>query len=148
MTKPKPDKKILIQQLSSFLQEQQDVVFAYVFGSFANHDRFRDIDIGIYRANETDLLAAGLLKTELEQLVAYPVDIIQINKLTESNPGLAFDMITTGHLIINNDPSLQQAFQEKVLKVYYDTTYLRNQVSDAFRKRLDTNKFGHRNYVE
>jgi uncharacterized protein len=148
MTKSKSNKEAIIQQLSSFFKEEKNVVFAYLFGSFVTHDRFRDIDIGIYYMHEAGLLESGLLKTELEQLVSYPVDIIQINKLTESNPELAFDMITAGRLLISKDPSLHQAYKEKVLVVYYDTAFLRNQVNETFRKRLDTNKFGYRNYVE
>lgn len=136
-----------MQQISFFLQEQQDVVFAYLFGSFVNHERFRDIDIGIYCENEADLLASGLLKTDLEQLVSYPIDIIQINKLTENNPELAFGMVTSGRLVITKDVVLHQAYKERVLAVYYDTVFLRKQVGDAFRKRMETNKFGYRNYV-
>lgn len=148
MSKSKPDKEVIIQQVLSVLHDHENVVFAYLFGSFVTQDRYRDIDIGIYFESKVDLLTIGLLKTELEQHIRCPVDIIQINKLTERNPELAFDMVTSGRQVINKDPKLHRGYKEKVFRAYYDTAFLRILVNDAFGKRLETNKFGYRNYVE
>lgn len=128
------------------LSRQKDMVFAYLFGSFMNRDKYRDIDIGIYMDPYPELIHFGRIQTELDDRLKPRVDLVLLNDIPDKNPALGYELLTGGILLLNRNPVLHTAFKSKVFRYYFDTAYLRDTIGKALIRRLESNKFGMRNY--
>jgi len=42
------EKEVLTGKVSNILKAKQNILFAYIFGSFISRDSFKDIDVGIF----------------------------------------------------------------------------------------------------
>ncbi|MGQ9645782.1 MAG: nucleotidyltransferase domain-containing protein [Thermodesulfobacteriota bacterium] len=64
------DKQKMLKLLGKALDEDDKVVFAYLYGSFVKGEFFRDIDIGIYVKNpeENPFVISSDLKTLLSRI--------------------------------------------------------------------------------
>lgn len=96
----------IIQAISTSLKKRQEVIFAYLFGSFIDPEMpfFRDIDVGIfikpfspYKAIELEIELSEEIGKAIKR--SYPVDVIVINNL---NPLFARKVIT-GKLLFTKD---------------------------------------------
>ena len=139
-----------IEQIRSNIQEyflnREEINFVYLFGSFVTAASFRDIDIAAHFKEVPSLIDFGLMKTELEERISLPIDLVKLNQLPGKNPLLAYEIVTDGELILNNDPLSHTKYKLTCLHHYHDTRYLREQMDGAFKKRLDLGHFGKRNY--
>ena len=85
------------------LASHTEIVFAYLFGSIWETERFKDIDVGVYVAemqDHTDPLAYAIsLSLELERRTGYPVDVILMN----TAPDHLIHTISKGRIILNRD---------------------------------------------
>lgn len=99
----------IIQVIDTCLQKKDEVVFAYLFGSFIDPEMpfFRDIDVGIF-IDPFSTNKAIELEIELSEEIggainrSYPVDVLIINNL---NPLFARKIIT-GKLLFTKDEGL------------------------------------------
>ncbi len=122
-------------------------MFAYLYGSFHQKERYRDIDVGIYMDPEPDLLKVGEMTSELNKKTRQEIDLVMMNRLPARNPELAFQIVSRGKLLFTRDEQAHNLYKEKTLKIYYDTAYLRKQIKQAFDKRIEEGKFGERDYA-
>ena len=122
------------------------MVFAYLFGSVLEHDRCRDIDVGIYMREGVDLLNLGGMQTGLDEQFDHSIDLIPINNLPKKKPVLAFNIAVKGTLLFTRDEELQVEYKKKAMMQYYDTAPLREMMDEAFDKRLRAGKFGERDF--
>ncbi len=141
------NKQSLKSTIKRALSERNDVIFAYVFGSFVKSDQFRDIDIAVFTRIEPDLLQIGELQAKLEAETKMAVDLTELNGLFKKSPLFAFKIVTEGELLLNNNVQQHDDYKTKVLLRYYDTAPLREKMNNAFKKRLEKGKFGERNYA-
>ncbi|MFN3739603.1 MAG: nucleotidyltransferase domain-containing protein [Thermodesulfovibrionales bacterium] len=97
----------IIQKVSTCLQKRQEVIFAYLFGSFIDPEMpgFRDIDVGIFikpyssnRAIELEIELSEEIGKAIKR--SYPVDVVVINEL---NPLFARKVITGKFLFTKNE---------------------------------------------
>ena len=119
-TLPNKQKEKLIVQIFSYLtQHYEEVVAAYLFGSFVKSESFSDIDTGLIMRSEPDqpLNFELTLENQLEKIVKYPVDVRILNKAP-----LAFsqNVFRTGRVILDRDPNFRADLQGKILKEYFD----------------------------
>lgn len=132
--------------LKDFFSEKTQVIFVYLFGSFVKRERYRDLNIGVYMKPLPDLIQQGKLESELEELVPMRIDLILLNETPEKNPAFAYEVLTEGELLVNKNPALHTNFKSKAFRYYFDTAYLRENINQAFQKRLESGNFGMRNY--
>ena len=120
------------------METRDFIEFALLFGSFARgrETPLSDVDIGIYLSRSIDLLVLGRLIAELEQIIGRNVDVLVLNDLLTRNPDLAYQVISSGEIIMCRNPSVYAGFKTRVILSYLDTTYLRDMVSRAFMERL------------
>ena len=80
--------KKLIDKIGKTLQKNANVIFAYLYGSFTKAEKFRDIDIAVYTADESDTLSiVADLKISLSRETGIPpdfFDIQTINRIPEN----------------------------------------------------------------
>ena len=135
-----------ISIIRDYLEGRDEVQFAYLFGSFVTGERFRDIDIAIFTDRQIDLLTLGTMKTELRENTGQHVDLVLLNTTMGNHPVMAFQIMTKGKPLMVKNAEQHTQTKKKVLLTYFDTKWLREEVNNAFTKRLKSGKFGQRNY--
>lgn len=118
------EKEKIISAIKDRLEKYNEIIFAYVFGSFIDNDSpfFRDIDIGVY-VNEDVISQKQFidytmnLSLELESLFKrYPVDVVVMNNA----PLSLASKITQGELLFVKDEELWGDFVTRVWSLYHD----------------------------
>lgn len=140
-------RKAIQVKITDYLSKQQDVMFAYLFGSFVDQDRYRDIDVGIYLDPYPDLIRLGSLQAALDKLLkGRNVDLVLLNDVPQKKPTLGFQVVNRGKLLLNNNRSLHNDFKNRTVFHYFDTAYLRDKMEKVFSERVKAGKFADRNY--
>jgi predicted nucleotidyltransferase len=118
------EKEKIISAFKDRLEKYNEIIFAYIFGSFIDNESsfFRDIDIGVY-VNEDVVLQkqfldyAMNLSLELESLFKkYPVDVVVMNNA----PLSLISKITQGEMLFVRDEDLWGDFVTKAWSLYHD----------------------------
>ena len=101
-----------------------DIIAAYVFGSFADGGPFSDMDLAILTMNErASLLVFEVdLEVDLERITGFPVDVRILNGAPLS---FCQHVIRTGEVLVDSAPNLRADFEGRVLKKYFDFSRFR-----------------------
>ena len=108
----------ITEVITKYLLNKEEIIFAYIFGSFEETENYNDIDIAIYLESEFeqpqgyDLRLAVELETKLDK----KIDIIIIN---QASPSLIFE-ISKGKLLFDKDENLRTDFLTLNWKLYWD----------------------------
>lgn len=84
----KAERLTVTNQIADILRDEPRVLFAFIFGSFLTGTMFRDIDIGVFVAEE-DISTFYDIEFELSQRIGkalfyqYPVEVKVINHAPE-----------------------------------------------------------------
>lgn len=115
-----PEQQRLLGHISAFLQSREDVLFAYVHGSFARGEKFADIDLGIFlkepvRSNLLDLELE--LETALQTLTRFPIDLRVLNFAPLC---FVYSVIKESILVVDREADIRADFEGKIFKKYLD----------------------------
>lgn len=121
------DKEKIITRISHYIvQNDKNIISAYIHGSFVYSEDFNDIDIGLFLNKEIlkPYEYEVSLEIELEKQVCTPCDVRILN-----NAPLSFiqNVIRTGKLILDHNPDQRADFESLTLREYFDF--------QSFRKR-------------
>ena len=138
-----------IDKMTELLKEDENILFALVFGSGAKGKMtaLSDIDIGIFTKNEMDLLEMGRLLSALEKLVRRKVDLVILNDLYKKRPAFAFNVISSARVLYMRDRGKFVNFKKNVFLYYMDARPLIDMVNKSVEKRMAAGTFGERNYA-
>ncbi len=117
-------------QIAAELAHYPDVVFAYLYGSFAGSDAFHDVDIAVYLSDEkaTEDVAADLSQ-HLSDEVKLPVDVRVLNAAPVS---FRFHVLR-GACLLSRDDDLRADIVEDTVRRYLDIApLLRHATKEAF----------------
>lgn len=114
----------IISTIMSILRTHDEILFAYIFGSFVDKEAqfFRDIDIGVYIADDCFSKKKSLdysinLSLEMERaLKDYPVDAVVLNNA----PLPLVFRVTQGILLFSKKETLWADFVTKTWSLYHD----------------------------
>ena len=124
------EKTKIITTVSNFLNENRNIDFAYIHGSFVNANYFRDIDIGVFiREDCIQELEKGLennLSIKLTEILNYECDIKIINN---SPIQFQYAVLKGRQIYCNNRESLVR-FKEQIFLKYVDFKSIREQFFD------------------
>ena len=74
------NKKKIVQEIKTHLYGREELMFAYIHGSFIREEAFRDIDIALYvRGSMNELFLESDLSYDLSRKTGHPVDVKIIN---------------------------------------------------------------------
>jgi predicted nucleotidyltransferase len=116
----KSSRKRLAAAIADRLIElRDDILTAYVFGSFVTEELFSDIDVGILTRimPERPLMLEIDLENELEKITPCPVDVRVLNGAPLS---FTQNVVRRGTVILDREPNLRADFEGMVLKKYFD----------------------------
>jgi len=111
--------------LAHSLGKETPVAFAYVHGSFARGERFRDLDLAVYVSGVPDSdflnyefhLEEICEKTIRQMGIVVPVDCRILNK---APLGFRYSVIRNGRLIRERDSRSRALFEERTYCLYLD----------------------------
>lgn len=131
------------KKITELLKSNQNIKFAYIFGSFAKEkSRFgSDLDIAVLFKQEPDLLSIGQLIVELEEVVDFNVDLISLNNLFDKNPKLAYSVIADGILLFSTDHKLLSQYKTKTYLKYLDFKPVIDLFTSKLNDRISNKKF-------
>jgi hypothetical protein len=119
----------IIRRIKDYFLDKDDVVFAYLHGSFIESLKFRDIDIAIFVKNPVrEIELESDLSYELTDKTGYPVEVRIIN-----NASIAFQMavLRKGRLLISKANNVRTDFIENTSRRYREYSHFRNLILAA-----------------
>lgn len=125
------DKEKIKNTIAEFLRNREEIIFAYIFGSFVKKENYHDIDIAVYLSenfNKDDLSSypygyeSFLIGSLMKLLHTNKIDLVVINNA----PLLITNrIINNGILLFDKDKLLRINFENKNRKLFIDTENLR-----------------------
>jgi len=113
----------VLREITAFLDNEEAILFAYVYGSFCGEDGFNDIDVAVY-VNETAITKDDRLDYQLglavrleRALKQYSIDSRILNNAPLS---FRFSVITHGDLICAKDEKVRVSFEAMTRSLYFD----------------------------
>jgi predicted nucleotidyltransferase len=120
-TKPTPTVKQAMEGiLRTLLEKRPEISFAYIHGSFARGEDFRDIDVAVYLKELSDSPLRHELALEAELMEAVGRYLIDIRVLNGAPVSFAYHVFKEGNVLIARDDDERSDFQEAVLARYFD----------------------------
>lgn len=118
---PAVEKDRLVERLGDALAREKPVAFSYLFGSFVELDRFRDIDVAVYLDEElcppANFLDEHLRLTGLlEKAAGLPVDVVVLN---DAPLGLRMAAVR-GRVLASRQEEARLAFVERTCLEHMD----------------------------
>lgn len=114
------DKEEVIEKIKEGLCQRKEVIFAYIYGSFVEEAKFRDIDVGVYVNSHIirDFLEYSIeLSFELEKIL--PTYIFDVRVINKANFHFVYHVIK-GRLIVDKDEVSRINFISYNLRRYFD----------------------------
>lgn len=117
-------KETIVEIVKQELQKHDEIVFAYLHGSFAEKDTFHDIDIAVFLKElpESKLGYELELETKLIQVIGRIVDVRILNNAPLS---FRYHVIKKGVPLLIRDDNERVEFQEFTLSRYFDFAFFR-----------------------
>ena len=116
------EKGKLLKNLKSRLRSNDEIMFAYVHGSFIEREFFRDIDVALWL--KTPHMAFNYtvdLSSKLEMELGIPIDIQVLN---EAPLPFKFHVFTNGKLLYSRNENLRIEKADQSLRNYLDLKQL------------------------
>lgn len=115
----------LIQRLKDFLSDRQEIMFAWLFGSYANghNNCYSDIDIAIYSRDNSLLGDVDWylgLKADIMELVNKEVDLVLLNS---AKPLIKHAANMQKKVLLSRDMLFEAEYSLRVIKEYNDVRY-------------------------
>ena len=117
------DRQRIAQSVRSILVSSEDIVFAYIYGSFARGERVRDLDVALYTTEDKDFLFAIDVAALLRRDTGFEVDVTVMN---HAPVALQFAILRDGLLLFSKDEALRTALIERVSRQYREYTHFRD----------------------
>lgn len=111
------------EKLKVFLDRDQNVVFALIFGSYAEgrQKKASDIDIGIYFVQPPEGIKLLTLINVLSELAGREVDVVVLNN---APPFLRHQIMKNRVILTIKDMAVYAKFREKTISDYDEYKYI------------------------
>ena len=108
-----------INKCKDILIKYEDIIFAYIFGSYAkgNIRKDSDIDIAIYLKEGIDTYKYLDMKMDLSEALKREVDLVILN---DSTPLLKYEIYKNNILLFSHDKAMENRYKVKTLFEYND----------------------------
>lgn len=127
-----------IPSLIKYLEQQEDVLAAMIYGSYGTEFQtpLSDVDLAILFYRDRKPGVERLLALEAEIAATCREDDINVLCLNDADVMLQFRVIETGRLIFQRDPVALSDFREYVFKVYGDFAPFFREASREYDRTL------------
>lgn len=123
----------IIEILKNYFKDEEDILLAFVFGSFVS-DHFTkksDIDIAVL-FNQMPVFTEFLkLKDNLSEALSREVDIVILNN---ASPIIKMQVLKRGIILKEKSKAIYNDFFVKTVKEYDDIKYIRKEAEEKILK--------------
>jgi len=126
------EKEQIMQRLAVLMKNQEQVIFAYIYGSFTEDIPFHDIDVGVY-VKDIKKEEASSYALELSQTLYATLKIQADVRVVNFAPVSFLYYVIRGRLILERDENIRVQIVEDTIRRYLDIKPLINRsVREAF----------------
>ncbi|CAD5243325.1 type VII toxin-antitoxin system MntA family adenylyltransferase antitoxin [Thermococcus camini] len=111
-----PERDVIKERIRAYLMSREDVLFAYIHGSFLEGRPFRDIDVAVFVRSKPGRFYEMELEDELSGLTGFPLDVRLLN---DAPVEFRFHVIG-GELLFSRDERARCDFEERTMREYHD----------------------------
>lgn len=138
-----------INKCRDVLMKYEDIIFAYIFGSYAKSNIRKDSDIAIYLKENIESYEYLGMKRELSETFKREVDLVVLNN---ASPLLKYEIYKNNVLLFSKDKALEGKYKIKTLheyndmKRYLDLSY--EKTIERLKKEVSIEESANRNGLE
>jgi predicted nucleotidyltransferase len=133
----------LLSQLKESLSIDNNIIFAYIFGSYGvgKPTPLSDVDIAVYLSSKENIWGKKmeLIEKITSILKTDELDIVVLNGAPLS---LQFQVLKTGRLLFSKNDKLRINFITRVYDIYCDVEPLRKIAHENLIRRIHEGKIG------
>lgn len=133
--KPEQQKKTddRIKKLLEYMPVQQDILMAFVFGSFVSRDMtaISDLDVALLFDGKIEFSRVGIIREELSDLLGIDVDVVVLNTAA---PVIKMQILKKGRLLHVRERRAYNEFFVTTVKEYDDLKRNRKEIEDNILK--------------
>lgn len=114
------EKEKVLERIADLLGRREEILFAFVHGSFTGDGDFADIDLAIYLnegASDSAVSYEIRLEMELEKILGHPVDVRILNAAPLS---FQYQVCRSGIVVLERDKDRRVDYQTLIWKKYFD----------------------------
>jgi len=119
----------LISKALTYLQSMPDIIFAYLFGSFAKGKNFplSDVDIAVYLKEPSDIQEKKMeiLGTLIDILQTDEIDLVALN--CAALP-LRMRILENKKVVVDREPFLRHHYESLTMREYFDFSILESEI--------------------
>ena len=119
----------IINYVFEYLENRDDILFAYLFGSYAKRKQthLSDIDIAVYMKYDNQAFdqKLGILNDLTKILRTEEIDLVILNKAPIS---LLRKILANKIILIDKDPHVRHAFESLNMRKGFDFSFFENQI--------------------
>jgi len=113
-------KKAVKEAIRAVFKKHEEILFAYLHGSFVKKDAFRDIDVAIYLERMPASVLEYELQMETDLMEALRKYIIDVRVLNGAPLSFKYNVIKDGIVLLSKDDDKRADFEEKTIVLYLD----------------------------
>ena len=138
--------KLGFKSIQEILSKHPQVLFSYLFGSFAKGKTHAasDLDIGVYVSENNEVKREALLDSIYNDLVKSKLpaslDLVDLRKLPSH---VSYEIVAKGQILMCRDEKERIEFSCRVLREYFDIEYYRQRYYKKMMDRIEGGRFGH-----
>lgn len=121
---PSEQKENILTKIKENIRQEEEIVFAYLYGSFSEEDGFNDVDIGVYVDEEKFPSDEAIFKYSLSLAVKIEMELegfeIDICILNQAPLSFQYQVITEGKVIVEKENDRRVDFECRVRDLYFD----------------------------
>jgi len=131
------ERRRIISLLREYFAPRERFRIVILFGSVARGDIKRESDVDLAFLAEPPLSEKEYSKLygDLEDLLHRPLSLVNLARISRS-PSFAFNILSEGIPLLIRDQEQWRTMRERILKIYWDTEYLRDLNWRYFKERL------------
>jgi len=134
----------LLERLRETFEKDSDIIFCYIFGSYATGkiNPLSDIDFAFYLNEDIDFFEKKLeiLAVIEDSLKTDEVDIVVLNDIS---PSFFKEIFDRKIVFVDKNKDKRLEFEMKKLREFFETEKLRKLSERSLIKRIKSGKYGH-----
>ncbi len=123
----------IVEKCKNVLMKYENILFAYIFGSYAkgNMRADSDVDIGIYLKEEMNIEEYLKIRMDLTKICKRQVDLVVLNAAT---PLLKYEIYKNNILLFTRDRTIESNYKVKTLFEYND---IKRYLDMSYKKTIE-----------
>lgn len=121
--------KVKLKDAKKLLENDKNVVFAYLFGGFAKNEikPLSDIDIAVY-LKKSDKIFDYQLNLLSKLILTFGTEEIDLVVLNHAPISIVGRILKSRQVIVDKNPSFRKSYESLMLRQFFDFTIKENQI--------------------